>query len=440
MKSRYWGLQTEKAQQNFPFSLPPVALDLIYSMAEVKKAAAIANKEIGLFHSDITDAISATCDEIIQRTHDHEFVTCSLQGGAGTSINMNVNEVIATRATEILKSKNTSIVVHPLDHVNLHQSTNDVNPSALRILCIRLGNVLISALDALVYSFEKQAKKYAQVKKLGRTHMQDAVPTTFGEEFQAYATIMKRHSKHVSATLKPLYELNLGGTAIGNKVNSSDEFIESVYKNLQKITHLTVKPASNMMALTSSATDFCILSSALHILTVDLSKIATDIRFLSSGPRGGIGEIHLPELQAGSSIMPGKVNPVIPEVINQMYYVISGKHLSITQATANSHLELAIMFPVIADALICELKIVKEALILFKEKCVDILEIDEKRSNDLLEKSSAYATVFTKKLGYDTVAALVKESIQTGKTFHKLVTEKELLTEDEFQQVLNGFI
>lgn len=439
MKSRYWGLQTEKAQQNFPFSLSPVSLDLIYSIAKVKKAAAIANKEIGLLQSDITDAISAACDEIIQKIHDHEFVTCSLQGGAGTSINMNVNEVIAARATEIL-ARTSKVTVHPNDHVNLQQSTNDVNPSALRILCIRLGQSLVTYITALATSFEKQAKKHTHVKKLGRTHLQDAVPTTFGEEFQAYAAIMKRHSQHVSETLKPLYELNLGGTAIGNKVNSSDEFIEAVYRHLQEITQIKVKPASNMMALTSSATDFCILSSAVHMLTIDLSKIATDIRFLSSGPRGGIGEIHLPDLQAGSSIMPGKVNPIIPEVINQTYYFISGKHLSITQAAACSHLELAIMFPVIADALICELKIVKEALSLFKEKCIDILEIDEKRSNELLEKSSAYATVFTKKLGYDTVAALVKESIQSGKTFHKLVIEKKFLTEEEFQRVLNGFI
>lgn len=433
---QYFGPQTERAQQNFPFSLSPVALELICAIAEIKKAAALSNKDTDSLSPNIADTISKVCDEILEKKHDTQFVTCSLQGGAGTSINMNVNEVIAARATELLAKEHKTVVVHPNDHVNLHQSTNDVNPSALRMLCIRMGQSLVESADALVHMFEAKAKKYKKIKKLGRTHMQDAVPTTVGEEFFAYAAIIERDYKRILSALEYMYELNLGGTAIGNKVNSSEEYIETLYKYLRVITKLDLKPAKNMMALTSSATDFCMLSSAIHLLSVDLSKIASDIRFLSSGPRGGIGEIHLPELQAGSSIMPGKVNPVIPETINQIYYFISGKHLSITQAASASHLELAIMFPVLADAIICELKIATEGMALFKDKCIETLEVDEKRCEELLEKSSAYATLFTKRLGYDTVSSLVKESIVTGKTFHQTIIEKHLLTEEEFESIL----
>ncbi|MBP7966852.1 aspartate ammonia-lyase [Candidatus Woesebacteria bacterium] len=433
---QYFGSQTEKAQQNFPFSLAPVALELIYALAEIKKAAALSNKNTDSLAPNIADTISTVCDEILEKKYDTQFVTCSLQGGAGTSINMNVNEVISARATELLAKKNKPVVVHPNDHVNLHQSTNDVNPSALRILCIRLGNSLIEAVGSLVSMLETKAKKYKKVRKLGRTHIQDAVPTTVGEEFLAYAAIIERDCRRILNALDYMYELNLGGTAIGNKVNSSDEYIEALYRHLKDITHLNLKPAKNMMALTSSATDFCTLSSSIHLLFIDLSKIASDIRFLSSGPRGGIGEIHLPELQAGSSIMPGKVNPVIPEVINQVYYFISGKHLSITQAAASSHLELAIMFPVVSDALICELNIAQEAINLFKDKCIETLEVDEKRCEELLEKSSAYATLFTKRLGYDTVSSVVKESQVSGKTFHQIIIDTHLLTEEEFDSIL----
>ncbi len=435
MKS-YVGPQTVKAQVNFPYPLPTVSLELVYAIVLIKKAAALANKSIGDLTEDIADGIVATCDEILKGKHDSQFVTCSLQGGAGTSINMNVNEVIAIRATEILTKQSSPAKVHPLDHVNLHQSTNDVNPSALRIVCIQLGEKLLESVDGLISSLEKKAHQYASVRRLGRTHMQDAVPSTYGDMFATYATIVDRDKKRILEAVSYMSELNLGGTAIGNKVASSEQYISAVYDYLKKNVLLPVVPAKNMMALTSSTTDFAFLSSAIQMLSIDMSKMATDIRFLSSGPRGGIGEVHLPELQAGSSIMPGKVNPVIPESINQVYYLISGKHLSICQASADAHLELAIMFPIIADALVTELSVMITALQVLSNKCIDTLIVDEKQSLELLEKSTAYAALFLKKLGYDTVSELVKKSIDSGKTFHEVVLEHTTLTEQEFQDVL----
>ena len=376
------------------------------------------------------------CDEILSGIHDSQFVTKSLQGGAGTSINMNVNEVIANRATEILDQK--GFEVHPNDHVNLQQSTNDVNPSALRIVSLRLDAVLIAEIKSLIQSLEKLALEHKNSHKLGRTHIQDAVPMTFGEEFCSYKDIILRDMSHIEMALSYMNELSLGGTAIGNGINASLLFKKNIHNVLSKQTKLKLKPGKNAMALTSSGSDFCHLSATLHILSSDLSKIATDLRFLSSGPRGGIGEIHLPEMQSGSSIMPGKVNPVIPESINQIYYFITGKHTSICQASEASHLELAIMFPVIADALISELHVLITGISIFNKKCIMTLQVDKSRAQKLLEQSTAYATLFTKKLGYDAVASIVKESIQKNKTFRDVVLGKKFLSEREFDQIIQS--
>lgn len=411
--------QTQKALENFPFSGPRVHKELIYAIVLIKKAAAKAN------HQSIK--IVSACDEILAGKYDDQFSLPALQGGAGTSINMNVNEVIATLAE-----------VHPNDHVNMSQSTNDVNPSALKIVSIELAQKLIETVKTCIVAFENKAKDFAHVHKLGRTHLQDAVPVTLGSEFAAYGATLKRDLKRLEARLPYLHELNLGGTAVGNSINASPEFIKEVYEELCRLTGLDLKPAENLMSQTSSQTDFVSLSQAILSLTLDASKIANDLRLMSSGPTGGLGEITLEELQPGSSIMPGKVNPVMPETVNQLYYTVSGNNLTIEHAAHASFLELANMFPILADRLISSLKLSQEVLNQFTKKCVVSIRANEAHCKELLEKSTAYATLLSPVLGYDTVSAVVKESIKTGKSIRELVVLKGLMDEKKFDAVVNS--
>ncbi len=432
---KYYGQQTENAIQNFPFPVHKAQLELIYSITQVKKAAALAHKSAGEISPAIADTIVTACDEILEGILDDQFVTSAIQGGAGTSINMNVNEVVASRASEICGQ-----TVHPNDHVNKSQSTNDVNPSALKIATIKLTQILLINIDILINSFEEKAKEWKDIKKIGRTHIQDALPSTLGSEFQAYADIIKRDRKRIEETLPYLHDLNLGGTAIGNSINASKKYIEEVYKEINKITKLPLKKSENLMSATQSSSDFCQLSSTINILFTDLHKIAKDIRFLSSGPYGGIGEITVKELQKGSSIMPGKINPVLPETINQIAYDIMGKNLTIQQAAQNANLQLSLMFPVLADSLITMLKVSATGIFVFAINCVQHLVANPEKCKELLENSTVYATLLVPKLGYDTVSSIVKEGVQTKKPIRQLVLEKNLLTQSEFDQLTNNHL
>jgi aspartate ammonia-lyase len=411
MKKNYYAQQTEQALKNFPFSLPPVRREFIFAIAAIKEAAAEAHVVTGDFSKEISNAIIQASREVRQGKFVDQFFLPFLQGGAGTSINMNVNEVIATRATELLHGK---YPIHPNDHVNKSQSTNDVGPSSLKIACLPLLVSLVKTLDEASESFMKKAHEYSQVAKLGRTHLQDAVPTTIGEEFSSYAATIFRGNMRLKRMLPDLYELNLGGTAIGNAVNASDQYRHEVYKALCRITHLPVTPATNLMSQTSSQTDFVSLSQAIVAVMVDLSKIASDFRLLASGPVGGLGEIRLKELQSGSSIMPGKINPIMPEALNQAYFFVSGNNVTIEHAAQASQLELGVMFPVLVDRLLASLTVAQEVVHSFTKKCVDVLLVDESRCQDLLVHSTAYATLLTPRLGYDVVSRIVKETRQTG--------------------------
>ncbi len=428
---KYYQVQTELALKNFPFSLPRVDLELIYAIAEVKKAAAIANYLTGNLDEDMKKGIVKACDEILAKKFDSQFVTPAVQGGMGTSINMNVNEVIASRTSEISGKK-----VHPNDHVNMSQSTNDVNPSALKIASIRLTKKLLTDLDYLIKAFSQKAEEFKTVAKLGRTHFQDAVPTTLGDGFLSYTKILERDRQRIKEAFRYLYDLNLGGTAIGNKINASEKYIKYVYKELEKSIGFKVRPAANSMSQTSSSTDFCHLMMVVTILCLDMSKIADDIKFMSSGPRGGIGEITLPTLQSGSSIMPGKVNPILPEMVNQTYFFVSGKNLTVQQAAETAHMELAVMFPVIADSVISSLKLISEVMRVFADRCVKNIVANKERCRELLENSTAYATLLTPSLGYDKVSSIVKESVTTGKTLREIILEKKLLTNEELNKLL----
>ena len=440
MKKRYYGKQTELALRNFPFSKNPAPIEFIFAIAEVKKAAALAHRKAGELSKEITDAIVTVCDEIERGLYNDQFITPGLQGGAGTSINMNVNEIIASRATELLSQKKKQITVHPNDHVNRSQSTNDVNPSAAKIAIIRLTKELLRCVDIAADSFHKKGMEYKSASKLARTHLQDAVPTTIGDEFFSYETTIRRNKKRIENALSFFYELNLGGTAIGNGINASLKYRQNIYKELSKIIGFKVIPSENLMSATSSQTDFYYLSQSIVCLLVDLSKIANDIRLLASGPNGGLGELQLLELQSGSSIMPGKVNPILPESVSQLYFLVSGHNLTVEHAAEASQLELGVMLPIIIDRLILSLKLASEVIENFAINCIDQITVNEKQCRLHLEKSTAYATLLSPVLGYETMSAIVKESLKTGKTIRELVIGKKLLTTKEFDDPISKLL
>jgi aspartate ammonia-lyase len=413
-------------------------MEFVLAIVQIKKAAAIANYKAGNFGKEIRNSIIQTCDEIIQGKFVDQFILASLQGGAGTAVNMNVNEVIATRANEILKNK-----IHPNDHVNASQSTNDVNPSALKIASFYLLQDLNSKLFSLVQSLENKAREFKNINKLARTHLQDAIPTTLGAEFFAYAENLKRHEIEIRRAQDLCRVLNLGGTAIGNSINASPVYIREVYKELNKITTAGARQAgskfykaSNLMAKTSSQTDFLLISQMVVSLSVDLSKIASDFRFMASGPNGGIGEIILPELQKGSSIMPGKINPTLPETVNQLYYLVSGNNLSIEKAAEGAQMELGVMLPIVVDKLIESVKLTTEVIAQFDKLCVKGVKADKEKCKTHLENSTAYATLLVPILGYDLVSKIVGESISKNKTLRDIAVGEKYLEEKEFNEII----
>jgi len=434
MKKKYFGTQTSKAAKNFPFTFRRTPRVFLYAIVEIKKAAALAHFEAAELSRNRKTAIVQACDEILAGKLDAQFVLPAFQGGAGTSNHMNVNEVIANRATEILSGKK-KIDVHPNNHVNMSHSTNDVMPSALKIVALRLSAKLLLTLEELARAFDKKAKEFATTTKLGRTHMQDAVPITLGDEFASYAEYIRRGSSRIVHTREELQELNLGGSAVGNSLNASERYRKLLYRHLKKITKLNIRPVKNRMARTSSDTDFVALSQALTVLCVDLSKIANDLRLLSSGPRGGFGEISLPELQAGSSMMPGKVNPILPEAVNQLYFLVSGNNLAIEKAAEAAQLELGAMLPLITDRLIESLTLIDEVVSVFRTRCVVGIRANRLRMQEHLEKSTSYATLLSPKIGYQTAAEAVKQAIAENKPLRSVITEKMILTEKQFDQL-----
>lgn len=433
---KYYGYQTELAIGNFPFdSYPRVDLDFIYAVCDIKEAGAMGHQAAGEINSEVAEAIINVCKQIKAGELNDQFLLPGLQGGAGTSIHMNVNEVVAGRASEIIKDNGGDITVRPNDDVNLGQSTNDVGPSALKIVALRLAKNLLKTLDLAVNAFSKKAAEFKDIPKLGRTHLQDAVPTTLGEVFKSYRETIRRGRMRLEGVLPYLYELNLGGTAIGNSVNASSKYIKEDYIALRRVTGIShLKPAKNLMSQTSGQGDFLMLAQTLTAITLDFSKIANDLRLLSSGPSGGIAEIKLKGLQPGSSIMPGKINPVMPETVNQLYFLVSGNGLTVEHAVHAAQLELGVMVPIMADRIINSLKIADKVITAFVNECVLHIEADEQRCRELLEKSTAYATALTPILGYEKVSAMVKEARHRGSSLADLLKQNGL----EIDGVLNS--
>lgn len=435
----YYGVQTLRALENFNIS--GVTLNfyplLIEALAMVKKAAAKANHDLGLLSKPITDAIVQACDEIINgKLHSH-FVVDMIQGGAGTSTNMNANEVIANRALEILGyEKGDYKYCHPNNHVNLSQSTNDAYPTAVKIALVNSNKKLIEVLQELISSFRNKSKEFSHIIKMGRTQLQDAVPMTLGQEFEAYSVMLNEEVQRLEQNAKLFLEVNMGATAIGTGINSHPDYSEKVIIHLNDVTGLSIMLAENLVEATQDTGSFIMYSSAVKRLAVKLSKISNDLRLLSSGPRTGINEINLPPMQPGSSIMPGKVNPVIPEVVNQIAFKVIGNDLSVTLAAEGGQLELNVFEPVIVQSLFESIEMLKNGMTTLKEKCIDGITANEDRCRELVEKSIGIVTALNPVLGYEISTKLAKEALDTNRGVYELVLEKKLLSKTDLDDLL----
>jgi len=434
----YYGVQTARAVQNFPISGLRAAPDLVAATILIKKAAAEANVSLGRLDRAVADAIVAAADEILGGALRDQFVVDAYQAGAGTSHNMNANEVLANRAGEILgEPLGTYKRVHPNDHVNMGQSTNDVFPTATRLALLLGAAPLAAAAQALAESLARKADAFAGVLKTGRTHLQDAVPITLGQEFSGYAECVRRGAEDVASAAGQLLELNIGATAVGTSLNAGDDYRRRVVENLARDTRLSLRPATNLFRVTQSMGDVLAYSGALRRLAVEVGKVASDLRLLSMGPRAGLSEIALPAVQPGSSIMPGKVNPSVPEMVNQVCFQVMGCDATIAIACEAGQLELNVMMPVIAWNAVHASTIMRNAMETFRTRCVDGIAADERRARELLDRSTAAATALSPYIGYAATAEIAKEAVKTGRTIRELVLERGLLDAKQLDEILS---
>jgi fumarate hydratase class II len=434
----YYGAQTARAAKNFPISGLRAPDELIVATVLVKKAAAEANMALKRLPREIGSAIVAAADEILAGRHRDQFIVDVYQAGAGTSHNMNVNEVIANRAAEILGGARGDYErVHPNDHVNMGQSTNDVFPTAMRLALLQTTPALVEAARQLGDAFEKKARAFARVLKTGRTHLQDAVPMTLGQEFGGFAACLRAAADGVEASAEPLTELNLGATAVGTGLNAGQDYVARSIARLRAYTGLRLRPAVNPFRVTQSMGDVLAWSGALRRLAVEAGKIASDLRLLSMGPRAGLSEIILPAVQPGSSIMPGKVNPSVPEMVNQVCYQVRGCDATIEAAAEAGQLELNVMMPVIAWNALHARRILTNALDVFRVKTVQGIRADVTRSRELLDRSTAVATALSPYIGYAATADIAKEAVATGRTIRDLVLQRNLLPPADLDRILS---
>ncbi len=435
----YYGVQTLRGLENFNITGIPLSHypTIIIALAQVKKAAAIANYKLGLFSKEIFDAMCNACDEIILGKYHVHFVVDMIQGGAGTSTNMNANEVIANRALELMGHKKGEYeYCHPNNHVNLSQSTNDAYPTAIKLAITYENQQLVSVLSELIDSFRNKAKEFSEVIKMGRTQLQDAVPMTLGQEFEAFAVTLEEEILRLNENSKLFLESNMGGTAIGTGINSDPEYSKLVIDAMREVTNLPVVLAANLVEATQDTGSFVIYSSAVKRLAVKLSKICNDLRLLSSGPRTGFGEINLPPMQPGSSIMPGKVNPVIPEVVNQIAYKVIGNDLTVTLAAEAGQLQLNVMEPVIAQSILESISMLRNGMATLKYRCIDGITANVDKCRMFVENSIGLVTALNPVLGYETSTILAKEALESGRGVYELVLEKNLLSKEELDDIL----
>src|SRR3974390_256493 len=435
----YYGVQSVRAIENFPFSGIRVGHyeHFVCALACVKKAAALANAELGVLDRKIADAIAKACDEILAGKLHEQFMVDMIQGGAGTSTNMNANEVIANRALELLgHAKGEYQFCHPNDHVNCSQSTNDAYPTAIKVGVWFTLRDTVSALRELKMALEAKAREFAEVIKMGRTENQDAVPMTLGQEFSAYAVMIGEGMRHLEGAGDELLETNMGATAIGTGLNSPPGYAPLCTKKLAEISGAPVRLAQNLVEATQDSGEFALMSGAMKTAAVQLSKICNDLRWLSSGPRCGLYEIRLPAMQPGSSIMPGKVNPVVPEVVSQICFQIIGNDVTASMASEASELELNMAEPIIAFNLFFGLLLLRNAAIVLASRCIAGIEPNRERCRDYVQNSIGLVTALNPVLGYEKSAAIAKEALKTGGSVYGLVIAKGWLTKEKLDELL----
>ncbi|MGW6152152.1 aspartate ammonia-lyase [Streptomyces sp. NPDC055144] len=435
----YYGVHTLRAVENFPITGTPIGAhpDLVTALAFVKQAAALANRDLGLLDADRTDAIVGACEDIRRGRLRKQFIVDVVQGGAGTSTNMNANEVIANRALERLGlPRGEYDRVHPLEHVNMSQSTNDAYPTALKIALHVGTRRLQTALTDLATAFSGKGKEFAGVLKMGRTQLQDAVPMTLGQEFGAYAVMIDEDTERLAEAAALITEINLGGTAIGTGINTHADYAESVRRYLAELTGIPLRTSADLVAATQDVGAFVHLSGALKRTAVKLSKICNDLRLLSSGPRAGLAEINLPPVQAGSSIMPGKVNPVIPEVVNQVAFEVIGNDVTVSMAAEAGQLQLNAFEPIIAHTLFKSLAHLTAACRTLTNRCVVGITANEEHLQHAAEHSIGIVTALNPYIGYTAATEVAAEALATGHSVPALVVERGLLTPEQISDIL----
>ncbi|MCC8174019.1 MAG: aspartate ammonia-lyase, partial [Odoribacter sp.] len=436
----YYGIQTLRGIENF-HNISGIVIgdypNYVKALAMVKWAAAKANQELDLLPNDIAQAIQKACEEIIEGALADQFPVDLIQGGAGTSTNMNINEVVANRALELLGHKKGEYqYCHPNNHVNLSQSTNDAFPTSFKLTFIFMNDKLVEELGLLIESFRRKGKEFNDVLKMGRTQLQDAVPMTLGQEFEAFAVTLEEEIERLNQMAKLFLEVNMGATAIGTGINSEPEYSKKCIKNLRIISGKEVVLASNLIEATPDTGSTVMYSSALKRMAVKLSKICNDLRLLSSGPRCGLNEINLPPMQPGSSIMPGKVNPVIPELVNQICYRIIGNDLTVTFAAEAGQLQLNVMEPVIVHALFSSIKMLQKGMERLRVLCIDEITANEEHCRNMVLNSIGICTALNPTLGYENSSRIAKRALKENRSVYDLVLEEELLTKEELDELL----
>ncbi|MBN1570587.1 MAG: aspartate ammonia-lyase [Acidobacteria bacterium] len=435
----YYGIQTLRAIENFPISGIKLSSfqHFLNALAYVKKSCALANCELGVLDKNKADAIAAACDEVLDGKLNNQFVVDMVQGGAGTSTNMNINEVIANRALELLgHEKGDYRHIHPNDHVNLSQSTNDAYPTAIRLAVNLMLKDVLGAMNELKTALEEKEQEFADVLKMGRTQLQDAVPMTLGQEFGAYAVMIGEDIERLREAGDLLKEINLGATAIGTGINSPPGYADLVTIKLREVSGIPVVKSYNLVEATQDSGAYVQMSGTLKRIAVKLSKICNDLRLLSSGPRCGLQEIHLPPMQPGSSIMPGKVNPVIPEVVNQVCFDIIGNDVTITMAAEAGQLELNVMEPIIALNLFQNFMMLRNACVVLTSRCIRGILANREKCRSYVENSIGLVTALNPVIGYERSVAIAKEALDSGRSVRDLVMEKGWITQEALDDLL----
>jgi aspartate ammonia-lyase len=439
-KEAYYGVQTLRAAENFNITGQRVHKEFIHALANIKKACALTNMEINLLDSTVGVAIIRACDEILEGKLHDQFITDPIQGGAGTSMNMNANEVLANRAIELLGGeKGNYSIVHPNDHVNMGQSTNDVIPTAGKLTTIILLEKAIKKLEELLNSLQEKSSEFDDVIKMGRTQMQDAVPIRLSQEFGAYACVIKRDIVRIKRAMEDLKSVNLGATAIGTGINADEVYVNKIVQTLSMVTGKEIMQSEDLIDGTQNTDGFVAVSSALKTCAINLSKIANDLRLLSSGPRTGFGEINLPPKQNGSSIMPGKVNPVIPEVMNQVAFNIIGNDLTITMAAEGGQMELNAFEPVLFFNLFQSIETLTNGVDTFINNCIKGITANREHCKELVDNSVGIITAICPHVGYKEAAKIAKRALKTGESLRKIVLEEKILDELVLDKILDPY-